>query len=260
MVSERNRINKIVDYLESNGVQVNISKNKAQGNKGFFRIDKKSQYRIDISKELSEKEVLRTLVHEYIHYVHYKYDTDFSSLEFIFPEYNDNDLIEKELTDITVDYIPKDFASSLFNQKEYYQKEINSLLDKLKSYNFDILRKRSYPYPIPYFIKYDKISYNNKVYLLDNIYRDFEFLSKEDVMYINLKSCQYKLKRINSKISRLNRYYNKKSELLARFCEIFFLQKEKAYKIAPLSSRIFIKNIEKLKIDELRILNKILTT
>ena len=37
MVSTRNRILNLVDYIESTGIVVNIGKNKAQGNKGFFK-------------------------------------------------------------------------------------------------------------------------------------------------------------------------------------------------------------------------------
>ena len=37
MVSERNRIIRLKEYFESLGIEVNIGKNKARGNKGFFR-------------------------------------------------------------------------------------------------------------------------------------------------------------------------------------------------------------------------------
>ena len=259
MVSERDRINKIIDYLKSEGVLVNISKNKAQGNKGFFRINRNSNYRIDISKGLTDNEILTTLIHEFVHYVHYKYVKDLTSLDFIFPDFNEN--LEQELLDITVSYISRDFASFLFKSKECYKKEIAFLLNQLKvnNQNFNLRTKRLYPEPIIYFTKYEKFSYNDKMYNLENISQDFKFLSEDDIMYIKLKLNQNKLKRINSKISKLNKYYNNKSELFARFCELFFLQRQKAIKIAPLTSKNFIENVIKFNIKEFIRLNEMLS-
>ena len=51
MDSKRNRTLELISYIESQGVVVNIAKNKARGNKGFF-LSKCGDYRIDIAKNL----------------------------------------------------------------------------------------------------------------------------------------------------------------------------------------------------------------
>ena len=93
MASERNRILDIINYLESLGVKVNLSKNKAQGNKGFFKAVGNS-YRIDISKKLNQDEILGVLSHEFAHYVHYKYDKNLKSLSFVFENLDETILNE----------------------------------------------------------------------------------------------------------------------------------------------------------------------
>ena len=73
MACERNRIVELIDYLSSLGIDVNIAKNKARGNKGFFRV-KEEKFRIDIAKGLSDDAVLSVLIHESAHFIHYQYD------------------------------------------------------------------------------------------------------------------------------------------------------------------------------------------
>ena len=43
------------------------------------------------------------------------------------------------------------------------------------------------------------------------------------IYYIKMKSLQRKQARINTKIRKLNNYYNQPSELWARFFELFFM-------------------------------------
>ena len=82
MVSERNRIVNLVKYLESCGITINIAKNKARGHRGYFKAIGDG-FRIDIARGLSEDAVLRTLAHEFAHYVHYNYDKTFFPEEFL---------------------------------------------------------------------------------------------------------------------------------------------------------------------------------
>ena len=58
-------------YIESFGVQVNIGKNKARGNKGYFQA-KSSRFRIDIAKNLTEISIIQTLAHEFAHWILHK--------------------------------------------------------------------------------------------------------------------------------------------------------------------------------------------
>ena len=134
MASERNRILNLIDYLETLNIEINWGKNKAQGNKGFFRV-KSNQYRIDISKDLSDTEALRVLVHEFAHYIHYKNDKTLKALDFLNTKIDDN--ITEELISITVDSIPKETIEPLFNM----QKELINNIKKIKSQNNSFLTK-----------------------------------------------------------------------------------------------------------------------
>ena len=73
MVSTRDRVLNLVDYIESVGVTVNIGKTKARGNKGFFKVTGES-YRIDISSKIGSEAVLGVVVHEFAHYIHYSFE------------------------------------------------------------------------------------------------------------------------------------------------------------------------------------------
>ncbi len=84
MANQRNCITRLVEYIESCGVDINIGKNKARGNKGFFKARGYDNYRIDISNKLEEVEILRVLVHEFSHYIHYTNDKTLKSTEYLF--------------------------------------------------------------------------------------------------------------------------------------------------------------------------------
>lgn len=201
MACERNRILETTQYLESLGIEVNIGKNKARGNKGFFKAYDKN-FRIDIAKNQSEETVLKTLVHEFAHYVHYTYDKTLKSLDFIIDE---DDELTEELIKLTVDSISKNSIAPIFKAKEEIKAEI---------------AKSSL-----------------------NIFKQ-KFLQKE-------------LKRINSKISRLNRYYNSATELFARSMEAYILNREVFLKKAPNLAKHYnqshlplIENLEKILLQD----------
>jgi hypothetical protein len=61
------------NYLKSCGIEVYVGKNNARGNKGYFKV-KGADFRIDIAKGQSEDVILKTLAHEFAHFVHYYYD------------------------------------------------------------------------------------------------------------------------------------------------------------------------------------------
>ena len=72
MASERNRILNCVNFLEKQGIRVNIGKNKARGNKGFFKVGR-DLYRIDVAKGLDDEVIISTLCHEFSHFIHYNH-------------------------------------------------------------------------------------------------------------------------------------------------------------------------------------------
>lgn len=261
MDSKRNRIINLISYIESKGVEVNINKNKARGNKGFFFVKNKN-YRIDISKELGDDEVFSVLLHEFTHYIHYQHDKKLEFPVFVFGECSDE--ITEELINITVKSIPKTFAGGLYEKKEKYHEEIKQLVSGIKTFIPDfkqsvpsLLIERRLPKIARYFLKYDRVNYWGKIYSLNNLDDSIE-LNPEDILYLKLKSAQRKLRSVNSKISRLNRYYNQPSELLARFVELYFSDSEEAKKLAPIASDFFENFMNKNQNSEFNMLSKIL--
>ncbi len=246
MVSERNRILDLVQYIESLGIEVNLGKNKARGNKGFFKFDGK-KFRIDIAKGQSEDVVLKTLAHEFAHFVHYRYDKTLKSLDFIF---DDSEDITKELLDITVEMIPKVSVEPLFNAKEKLKTEISNLETEFCNQNLDILENKIKFSPLKYLLKYDRVKvfegFSFKLYKVENLKPDNDIQK-----YIILRSKQRHLKRINSKISRLNKYYNSPTELFARAFEMYIANKHQLKELAPKTFAIFEENCKKPKIAEL---------
>ena len=226
MVSERNRILRLKEYFESLGIEVNIGKNKARGNKGFFRGTNNGAYRIDISKNIGEEETLSVLLHEFAHFVHFKYDKTLSSLDFAFD--NISDMMNEELVNVTVKKIPKTEAKVLFDKKDKLTSEIKEMTKQIKQTYPDF--KLSAPYkkferhfslPVKYLLKY---------------------------LYVKIKSKQRMIGRINARISKLNRYYNNPTELFARFIELFYSDKNSAELIAPNVCKLFnFSNIKEFK-------------
>ena len=230
MVSERNRIKELVEYIESHGIQVNIGKNRARGNKGYFKV-KNEKFRIDITKGLENDSILRTLVHEFAHYIHYCNDKTLKSLEFIIDD--KDELILNELIELTVESIPKENIQPLFKVKNDLKQEINRLANEIKnlvpSFKLSepnkIIESKINKKPYKYLLKHDVVKVVD--FLSVKIFRLSELESYEDDLepvvlnYLKLKSCQRKLNKISTKISKLNKYYNSPTELFARSIEMF---------------------------------------
>ena len=236
MVSERNRIIELEKYFQSIGIDINIGKNKARGHKGVFmhRLD---NFRIDVSKNIEEQNVLPVLLHEFAHYLHYYYDKSLKSLDFIFGDLDDE--LREELIKVTILDVPKDIASSLYTAKKSLASEIKELGEKIRQKYPDFklsekskLIEKGFSHPLKYLLKYDRVRVFNKLYSIENLDKDFE-LDSIQKDYILLKSKQRYLKRVNSRINKLNRYYNTPTELFARFVEMFYTNPNKLKTIAP---------------------------
>ena len=253
MVNQRNRVIKLKKYLETIGIEINIGKNKARGNKGVF-VSVNNNYRIDIAKSMSDEDIFSTMLHEYTHFVHYKYDKTLKSFDFMFPDFSDE--MMQELINISVEYVPKEFAAKLFNTKDKINSEIQQLqlLIKKDIPNFQLSKpcikiENRMTNIVKYFLKYDRVKIMNKTYCIEDIIHNTPGIHQNVIYYIQLKSKQRMLRRINSRICRLNKYYNKPTELIARFVELFFTKSDIAQKIAPLCVQSFKKalhnNLEK---------------
>jgi len=236
MADKRNCVIELKQYIESLGVQVNVGKNKARGNKGFF-VHRGGKYRIDISKNIDTEAAYSTLLHELAHFIHYQNDKTLKSLDFVFRDLSDEEY--EELLQVTVKCVPGDFARSLYELKEQYAGENKALVRQIRKTYPDF--KASKP--------------------CRKIERGLMFsfcLSEVQSAYIKLKSNQKNITRINSKINRLNKYYNQPSELWARFFELFFTDINSAEMIAPKTSLRLKEVIKKNQIPVISDLYRIL--
>lgn len=233
----------LVEIFKGIGLEVNTS-TKARGHQGFY-----VKNRIDVSKNISPERMIPTLLHEFAHYIHSKLEPFMEqsggTIEAIFDDDNPNFYVE-ELIRVTnlVD------TNSKFEKLKRHKKVIK---EKLSEYENVI--KKMYPSfqrskkfkefdnyikgtNARYLLKYDRIKLvkgHRKVeYLcIDNLEKDFCEMPKEFAAYIRLKSCQRRQARISSRISRLNRYYTKPTELFARFIEGLYLDNDSVKEIAP---------------------------
>ena len=252
MASERNRIIELKEYLSSLGISVNIGKNKARGHKGIF-MHRLNDFRIDVSEGVSDENILSVILHEFAHYIHYCYDNTLRSLNFIFCDYTDE--IKEELIKITIHEIPKDYASSFYTKKSILNEEIKEIVKNIKKYEpeFKVSEKnkaieKNITYPFNYLLNYDRVRFGSKLFSIDRL-NDYS-LGEKEIYYILLKSKQRAVKRINAKISRINRYYNNPTELFARFIDSYYTKPEYTKKTAPIAYSVIAKSknpyIEKL--------------
>lgn len=251
MACQRNRSIELADYIASFGIDVNIGKNKARGNKGIF-INKNNSFRIDISKSIEDdNSIIKILIHEFAHFVHSKYDKTLKSLDFAFGNFDEE--IQEELIKITVEEVPKTTAKELFDIKNNLNSEIKDISKNIKSAipGFKLsepckIIEKSLPLYAKYLLKYDRVRFFNRIYSINEI----EDLKEEQIAYIKLKSKQRYLRRVNSRISKLNKYYNQPTELFARFAEVYYTNPELALKLAPKSCIKFKENITNSNIQE----------
>lgn len=258
MDNKRNRTQELISYIKSFGIEVNIGKNKARGNKGFFSAGKK--FRIDIAK--GQENITGVLLHEFAHYIHYVYDSTLSSLEFFFGDIND-DLIN-EMIEITVARIPKRSIEPMFVMADELRKEIKELADSIKNEykDFKISRpclqlEKKLSFPLNLLLKYDRVKTGTGEFSTETIERDFPFLERCCAEYLILKSKQRYLKRITSSIARLNKYYNSPSELFARCFEVYYTDRALLANKAPRIFNVFNEAILNNKFFELSGLNNL---
>ena len=77
--------------------------------------------------------------------------------------------------------------------------------------------------------------FSHKTYSIANVKNDFPNVPDVFVDYLVLKSKQRKRARITSRISKLNKYYSKPTELFARFVEGLFVDANVVKELAPKS-------------------------
>ena len=244
-----------VKYLRTLGIEVHAT-TKARGHHGFF-----CKNRIDISKDTPEYKVIPTMMHEFAHYIHYQLEPDMpkngGSFQVLFK--SDSPLIEAELFKVTNFVDENSLCVKLYEHKDRiknlikdYEKIIKSdypgFMRSKKFKEFDKYIKKS---EAKYLLKYDCVRLvggfwrkKYRVISVSSIEKDFPDMPRSFSAYIKLRSCQKKQKRISARISRLQKYYKKPTELFARFLEGLYMDKEWVFALAPYTTGKFIERLD----------------
>ncbi len=253
---------KMVNFVRSLGLDVNTN-TKARGHQGFFL-----KNRIDISSNICFKRKIEVLIHEFTHYIHYQIDPSITkshgSLSILFPN-SDVERIESELFRITKFIDQNKALHTLYTQREKTLDEIKEISNEIKIEYPDF--KRSAPFKkiekeikktdAKYLLKYDRVKVKTMFlgktndYSIKTIDDDFPQFGPNTKNYIILKSKQRLLKRISSRINRLNSYYKRPTELFARFVEALFVDTAKVSELAPHAYLVFCSELSKNRYLEL---------
>lgn len=260
MITESN----LIEYVKSLGLEVNTT-TKARGHLGFFL-----DGRIDISKNTPKDRIVPTLLHEFSHYVHSKIEKNIAkkggSLEVIF---NQDDVSEifNELVEVTHFVDKNSLHKRLSEHKELVKNKIKELDNEVKkeypnfqrSKKFKELDKIVRKSNARYLLKYDRVKIKGwlfqktKIFSIDNIEQDFPELKPSVIAFIRLKSYQKKQSRISQRINKLNKYYERPTELFARFVEGLYEDKETVKNLAPRTTERFYELLNQGYYNELKV-------
>lgn len=255
--------NRLIRYLTSLGLTVNTN-TKARGHQGFWL-----KNRIDISKYTPSERIIPTILHEFAHYVHSKIETNIAktggSLETIFQ--CEPNLIFDELWTITnfvdenskfekLNYLKSEIKEKILAEDRIIKEKYPKFLRSKKFREFDKYIKNS---KAKHLLKYDRVRFYSwfifspQIISIKNLEKDFPEIPKEFAAYIRLKSLQRKQKRIANKKNKLKKYYEKPTELFARFVEGLALDELKTKELAPKTYKIFLNLLETDNYKELKI-------
>ena len=241
----------LVEFLKSLDIEVKTN-TKARGNQGLYQ-----RNRIDVSRGLDEQKAIEVLVHEFAHHIHYKIDKDFNrdggSIETLFKT-SDTVEIKEELLKIT-NLIDKNKRLEIFlKAKEETSNTIKSMQNAIKrdfpefqrSKKFAEFEKYIKDSDAKYLVKYDAIKLmhgfffkKERVLTVKNIETDFPDMPYAFQVYIRLCSMQRKQAKISRRINKMNKYYEKPTELFARFVQGYFTTPETISTVAPITTKRF---------------------
>ena len=241
----------VIDFLRALNIEVKTN-TKARGNNGLYQ-----KNRIDVARGLTEEQAIDVLVHEFAHHIHYKIDKDFlkngGSLENIF---NTSNIVEikEELINVT-NLIDKNSRLNIFlKAKEETSNQIKGMQSAIKRDYPNFLRSKKFPEfekyikgsDAKYLVKYDAIRLmqgfffkKERVLTVKNIETDFPDMPKAFQLYIRLCSMQRKQAKITRRIGKLNKYYEKPTELFARYVQGYFSTPETISTVAPTTTKRF---------------------
>lgn len=241
----------VIDFLRSLNIEVKTN-TKARGNNGLYQ-----RNRIDIARGLNDEQAINVLVHEFAHHIHYKLEKDMpktgGSLETLFDISNTKEILS-ELKNVT-NLIDKNSRLSIFlNAKEEVSKQIKGMQSAIKRDYPNFQRSKKFPEfekyikgsDAKYLVKYDAIRIvqgfffkKQRVLSVKNLDIDFPEMPKAFQLYIRLCSMQRKQSKITRRINKLNKYYEKPTELFARFVQGYFSNPETISTIAPITIKRF---------------------
>lgn len=246
----------LIKQIQKSGIEIHTS-TKARGHQGFYM-----QNRIDISKNIPEYRIIPTLLHEFAHYIHHKIEPSMGvtggTLDIIFKEFDKNitNVYKKELLSVT-NFVDKQskcekllqhkqlIKTKILAQEKIIKAKYPEFLRSKKFKEFDKYIKKS---KAKYLLKYDRVKIitgilfkKTETYTIDTLEKDFPDMPKEYCAYIRLKSLQKKQGRISARINKLNKYYQKPTELFARFVEGLYLYPQTIKDLTPNSYTRFIE-------------------
>ena len=241
----------VIDFLRALNIEVKTN-TKARGNNGLYQ-----KNRIDVARGLTEEQAIEVLVHEFAHHIHYKIDKDFlkngGSLENIF---NTSNIVEirEELINVT-NLIDKNSRLNIFlKAKEEASNQIKGMQSAIRKDYPNFMRSKKFPEfekyikgsDAKYLVKYDAIRImqgfffkKERILTVKNIETDFPDMPKAFQLYIRLCSMQRKQSKITRRIGKLNKYYEKPTELFARYVQSYFSTPETISTVAPNTTRRF---------------------
>ena len=241
----------VIDFMRALNIEVKTN-TKARGNNGLYQ-----KNRIDVARGLTEEQAIDVLVHEFAHHIHYKIDKDFlkngGSLESIF---NTSNIvkIKEELKNVT-NLIDKNSRLNIFlKAKDEASNQIKGMQSAIRRDYPNFLRSKKFPEfekyikgsDAKYLVKYDAIRLmqgfffkKERILTVKNIETDFPDMPKAFQLYIRLCSMQRKQAKITRRIGKLNKYYEKPTELFARYVQGYFSTPETISTIAPNTTKRF---------------------
>ena len=241
----------VIDFMRALNIEVKTN-TKARGNNGLYQ-----KNRIDVARGLTEEQAIDVLVHEFAHHIHYKIDKDFlkngGSLENIF---NTSNIVEikEELKNVT-NLIDKNSRLNIFlKAKEEASNQIKGMQSAIRRDYPNFLRSKKFPEfekyikgsEAKYLVKYDAIRImqgfffkKERILTVKNIETDFPDMPKAFQLYIRLCSMQRKQAKITRRIGKLNKYYEKPTELFARYVQGYFSTPETISTVAPTTTKRF---------------------
>lgn len=170
--------------------------------------------------------------------------------------------IKKELLEVTKFVDVNSHLTKLFEHKEQVKKKIRTQEEIIKKYYPKFMRSKKFKEfdkyikktKAKYLLKYDRVKFitphilkmlrREEFYSIQTIEQDFPDMPTAFCAYIRLKSAQRKQSRISARINRLNKYYEKPTELFARLVEGLYIDEARVRALAPHSTQRFFELLE----------------